>query len=149
MDRSSHYSQCNAQNDGWLQRRRWIENSKECDYSIDLHNDVLGIDKFLPNNLDINIRLHRAPDSLALMADVRKDQAATFMGVTRNDDPEASYNFGLPLTPSGSKRKAAGDDPEAAKKRQKRNVVANDPSATTNAAKITTLMRLSTILLQS
>lgn len=55
-------------NNGAMKRAGWIAVSQELAFSSPLHNDILTVDKFLPDMLPLAITLTKAPDRFLLMA---------------------------------------------------------------------------------
>lgn len=56
-------------NVGWKYRRDLFTGGKKVAFSIPLQLDVLNTDRFLPNRLDLNIRLTKAPDDFLYYGD--------------------------------------------------------------------------------
>jgi hypothetical protein len=53
--------------DSFKARRKWIEGSKYMDFNAPLHLDVLNVDKYFPDGLDVNIKFQRERDSFSLI----------------------------------------------------------------------------------
>ena len=49
-----------------LERGKWFDNGRRCDFKIPLTSDVLRLDKYLPDQCSIDIKLTRTPDSFLL-----------------------------------------------------------------------------------
>ena len=61
--------QCDTwNNQGALARREWISGSKEMDFNIPLSSDVLRINKYLPDQMSMNITISKTSDAFVLWA---------------------------------------------------------------------------------
>ena len=57
-------------NDGWKRRRTFIKQSKVCELAGRLHLDLFLQEKYLPNGVEIRLKLNRSSNSFCLMGDV-------------------------------------------------------------------------------
>ena len=72
------YKSLSSGNDGHKNRVALFKDGKKRSFSIPLQLDVLNTERFLPNNLDLNIRLTRTNDKFLVNAAADKDYKIKF-----------------------------------------------------------------------
>lgn len=69
MDTADHFEkESSDKTDGITKRSEWIKESKKFDFCFPLSADVLRLDRYLPDKLDLDLKITRTNDDFSLLA---------------------------------------------------------------------------------
>ena len=91
-----------ATNEGWTKRCKWFKDSNVVEFMAPLHVDLFHQEKYLINQIDVRLELHRNPEAFSLMsyaANARfRFRVEDMKWIVRKVDPAESVSLALETT---------------------------------------------------